>query len=45
MLNKLSFSASTSLLMRYKIQIQQSNYTKERGAAFEAHLHQNTTIF
>ena len=44
MLNKLSFSASTNdLLMRYKkYNYNNLNYTKERGAAFEAHLHQNT---
>jgi len=44
MLNKLCFSASTNdLLMRYKkYKYNGHYYTKERGSAFEAHLHQNT---
>jgi hypothetical protein len=47
LLNKLSFSASTSdLLIRYKtIKYNNHNYTQERGAAFEAHLHKNLNGF
>jgi hypothetical protein len=47
LLNKLSFSASTNdLLIRYKtITYNGQNYTQERGAAFEAHLHQNLNNF
>jgi len=43
LLNKLTFSASTSdLLMRYKqFKYNNHNYTQERGVAFEQHLHQN----
>lgn len=43
LLNKLAFSATTSdMLIRYKTFKYESNtYTLERGAAFEAHLHQN----
>jgi hypothetical protein len=47
LLNKLSFSASTNdLLIRYKtIDYNGHSYTLERGAAFEAHLHQNLNNF
>ncbi len=47
LLNKLSFSASTNdLLIRYKtMNYNGHNYTLERGAAFEAHLHQNLNNF
>ena len=47
LLNKLSFSASTSdLFFRYKtIEYNGHSYTQERGAAFEAHLHQNLNNF
>lgn len=47
LLNKLSFSASTSdLLMRYKkILYNNRYYTFERGAAFEAQLHENLNQF
>ncbi len=43
LLNKVAFSASTSdMLMRYKsFEYNGHKYTQERGAAFEAHLHQN----
>ena len=44
LLNKLSFSASTNdLFMRFKtFKYNNHNYTRERGEAFEAHLHENT---
>ncbi len=47
LLNKLSFSASTNdMLIRYKrIEYNGHSYTLERGAAFEAHLHQNLNNF
>ena len=47
LLNKLAFSASTNdLLIRYKkIVYNDHSYTLERGAAFEAHLHQNLNNF
>jgi hypothetical protein len=47
LLNKLSFSASTSdLLIRYKtIEYNGLTYTQERGVAFETHLHQNLNGF
>jgi hypothetical protein len=47
LLNKLSFSASTSdLLMRYKkFDYNGHSYTQERGSAFETHLHQNLNDF
>jgi hypothetical protein len=47
LLNKLSFSASTSdLLIRYKtIEYNGLNYTQDRGVAFETHLHQNLNNF
>lgn len=43
LLNKLAFSATTSdMLIRYKtFEYKSKTYTLERGAAFEAHLHQN----
>lgn len=43
LLNKVAFSASTSdMLMRYKsFKYNKNNYTQDRGAAFEAHLHKN----
>ena len=47
LLNKLSFSASTNdMLIRYKrVEYNGHSYTLERGAAFEAHLHQNLNNF
>ncbi|MBM3186103.1 MAG: patatin-like phospholipase family protein [Bacteroidetes bacterium] len=47
LLNKLAFSASTNdLLIRYKrMDYNKHSYTLERGAAFEAHLHQNLNNF
>jgi hypothetical protein len=47
LLNKIAFSASTNdLLIRYKsIDYNNHSYTLERGAAFEAHLHQNLNNF
>lgn len=47
LLNKLAFSASTNdLFMRYKkFEYNRHTYTLERGAAFEAHLHQNLNNF
>jgi len=47
MLNKLSFTTSTSdLLMRYQTTtINNQQYTRERGVAFEEQLHENTQNF
>ncbi|MFM7668825.1 MAG: hypothetical protein ACKO7D_11640 [Bacteroidota bacterium] len=47
MLNKLSFNISTSdLLMRYQTTtINNQQYTRERGVAFEEQLHENTQNF
>jgi hypothetical protein len=47
LLNKLSFSASTNdIFFRYRyFEYNGNEYTKDRGSAFEKHLHENTDYF